>query len=377
MHIIVLENEVTSSRGGQERSLLDVCQGLYNRGHNISLFYIKEGDLLNNYRAFCSNLSKVNTYRIERHNFFDSFKNFVSCNLKTKVTKNTIVYSNQYHDSFFGYTLALFKNIPFVCHLRLPPPPIEKFGLQWRIGMHGAKRLIAVSQQTKLDWVNRGYQANKIDVVYNGINPELFQRSASQLIAKTQWGISENTKVVSYIGRLDKEKGIETLINGFALFFKRYEHAKLLIAGKPLCENDDYKKSLHQLTQDLGIEKNVNFLGHITNTTDLYHISDCTVLPSIHSEPFGRTVIESMACGTPVIASRTGGICEILTGEFQEWLFEPGNPQELADTLNYVVKSKDLNHQLSAKCREHILHNFHVDRMVEGVEKVLLHVLNN
>ncbi|MCC5620264.1 glycosyltransferase family 4 protein [Nostoc sp. CHAB 5715] len=376
MHIIVLENEVTSLRGGQELSLFDVCLGLYKRGHTITLVYVTEGNLLKEYQFFCSDLIKINGFRIERKKIIDSLHKFFIDTRKIKTTKASIVYSNQYHNSFFAYTLAIFNNIPFVCHLRLPPPQIKKLGYQWSIGMHGAKHLIAVSNYTKIDWIKQGFKEDKIDVVYNGINIEKFKPSAHVSITKKEWGISDDVEVISYIGRLDKEKGLETLIRGFSLFLKIHKSAQLLIAGKPLCYTEEYKKSLEHLTSELGIAESVKFIGHLTNPIPLYQISDVTVLTSLHSEPFGRTIIESMACGTPVVASRTGGIPEILTGKFQRMLYEPGNVQNLADTLNFVLKWKNLDPQLSTKCREHILHSFNVDKMVDGIEKIILNSRN-
>lgn len=372
MHIIVLENEVSSLRGGQELSLFDVCLGLYKRGHSITLVYVTEGDLLNEYRLFCSNLIKINGFRIERKKIIDSLHKFFIDIRKIKTIKDSVVYSNQYHNSFFAYTLAVSKNIPFVCHLRLPPPEIKKLGFQWGIGMHGAKHLIAVSSQTKIDWIKQGFKEDRIDVVYNGINIEKFQPSVHIPITKKEWDISDDVEIISYIGRLDKEKGLETLIRGFSLFLKTHKSAKLLIAGKPLCHTEEYRKSLEHLVSELGIVNSVKFLNHLTNPVPLYQISDVTVLTSLHSEPFGRTIIESMACGTPVVASRTGGIPEILTGEFQALLCEPGNVQDLADTLNSVLNWKNLDPQLSTKCRKHILDSFNVDKMVDGIEKNLL-----
>ncbi|MFN6485476.1 MULTISPECIES: glycosyltransferase family 4 protein [unclassified Nostoc] len=376
MHIIVLENEVSSLRGGQELSLFDVCLGLHKRGHTITLLYTKEGNLLQQYRVFCTEIVKVNGFRIERKNIINSLQNFFIDTRKIKTTKDSIVYSNQYHNSFFAYTLALSKNIPFVCHLRLPPPQIKKLGLQWSIGMFGAKHLIAVSNQTKIDWIKQGFKEDKIEVVHNGINTDKFQPSTHVSILKNEWGISDDVEIISYIGRLDKEKGLETLIRSFSLFLKTHKNAKLLIAGKPLRHTEEYKKSLEDLTFELGIADSVKFLSHLTNPIPLYQISDVTVLTSLHSEPFGRAIIESMACGTPAIASRTGGIPEILTGEFQKMLCEPGNVQDLADTLNFVLKWKNLDPQLSVKCQEHILRSFNVDKMVDGVEKVILKFKN-
>ena len=199
MHIIVLENEVTSLRGGQELSLFDVCLGLYKRGHTITLVYVTEGDLLKEYRVFCTELIKIHGFRIERKKIIDSLYKFFIDTRKIRTTKDSVVYSNQYHNSFFAHRLAVSKNIPFVCHLRLPPPQIKKLGLQWGIGMHGAKHLIAVSSQTKIDWIKQGFKEDKIDVVYNGINIEKFYPSAHISITKKEWGISDDVEIISYI----------------------------------------------------------------------------------------------------------------------------------------------------------------------------------
>lgn len=375
MHIIVLENEPSSSRGGQELSLLDVCRGLSQRGHSISLLYVKEGDLLKHYQAFCSQVVKVNGYRIfwRRPSTLLSLFNNI-WNVET--SENSVVYINEHSNSFFGSALALFKNIPLVCHLRLPPPK-EALGVQKIIGLRGVKQFITISNQTKYDWVNNGFKKNMIDVVHNGINLEIFKPSENFSTAREEWNIPKDTKVILYVGRLNKQKGLETLISAFALLLKSGINARLLIAGKPLWNlspemGEEYRESLKQLSIELGIEKHVDFLGHVLNTTSLYQMSDITVLPSLWAEPFGRVIIESMACGTPVVASRVGGIPEILTGEFQSGLFEPGNVQDLSDTLSSVMNWKDKSPYLSEKCRVHVLHKFGLDRMVDGVEKVLL-----
>lgn len=92
-------------------------------------------------------------------------------------------------------------------------------------------------------------------------------------------------------------------------------NSRLLIAGKPVVQGEDYQKSLEQLSTELGIENQVAFLGHVSNATSVYCVSDDTVLPSKWSEPFRLVIVESMACGTAVVASRIGGISEILTGD--------------------------------------------------------------
>jgi glycosyltransferase involved in cell wall biosynthesis len=272
----------------------------------------------------------------------------------------------------------LYKKIPFVCYLHIPPPKIPPSTFaewQWNLGVKGVQQFIAVSNQTKLDWVKSGFSEEKIEVVYNGINLAAYKPSVSLSAIRKEWNIPEDIRVISYVGRLDKEKGLETLIKAFALLLKNGVNARLLIAGKPLLQGEEYKKSLDQLATDLGIEKYISFLGHVANTTSVYQVSDVTVLASRWSEPFGRTIIESMACGTPMVASRTGGIPESLTGEFQNGLFEPENEQDLSDTLSRIMNWRDKDPKLGERCREHILSKFTLEKMVDAVEKVLLKVV--
>lgn len=382
MHVIALENEPSSSRGGQELNLFEICRGLSQRGHKVSLLYVREGNLLEQYRNFCESILKVNSYGFDVSEIIDNLDFFASIPVVWKLPKHedSLVFCNDYYAVFFARILASLKKIPLVCYLQIPPIAFPYgFNIQKRIGLKGVNQFIAVSNQTKLDWVNIGIKEDIIDVVYNGTNAEKFKPTANFSTIRKEWNIPENIRVISYAGRLDKMKGLETLIKAFSLVRKSGNNARLLIAGKPVVhsspeEGEEYKRSLKQLVTDLGVEKYVDFIGHITNTTSLYQVSDVTVLPSLWSEPFGRSIIESMACGTPVVASRIGGIPENLTGEFENGLFEAGNEQDFSETLNRIMNWRDTDPQLGQRCRQHILDKFTLDKLVDGMEKVLLKV---
>jgi glycosyltransferase involved in cell wall biosynthesis len=369
MQIIALEDEPSSSRGGQELNLVEICRGLSQRGHSISLLYVKEGNLLEKYRGFCDRLINVDGYELNRKRMAHLF-NFLLDIQSIPVRKDSVIFSSRYHDAFFGSTLSLYRNIPLVCYLQLPKT--HELSCMHAIGLKGVKQFVAVSNQTKLDWIKGGFEEKKIAVVYNGTDPELFQPTQNFSVTRKEWDIPEDTRVISYIGRLDREKGLETLIKAFALLCKSGFTTRLLIAGKPVSQDEEYQNSLKQLVIDLGIENCVYFLGHVSHTTSVYQVSDVTVLPSIWSEPFGRTIVESMACGTPVVASRIGGIPEILTGEFQNGLFEPENERDLSTTLKQTMYWRENDPQLGKRCREHVLSKFTIDKMVDGIEKVLL-----
>jgi glycosyltransferase involved in cell wall biosynthesis len=394
MDIIVLEQYPSSRRGGQGIVLFEVCRVLAKRGHNISLLYTQEDNLLQQYEEFCTQVIKVNKFIISRpQDIFNFCVDITKIREKFAKTENSIILCNEIPNIPFASVLAASKNIPVIGYLHYTPDPplsviwsenkgLQRFKslfvgflhkLQLNIAIKQVKRFIAVSQQTKLNWVDSSNfdLENIIDVVYNGINLEAYQPTSDLSAMRKEWQIPENIRVISYVGRLDKEKGLETLIKAFALLLDTGVECQLIIAGKPVSQDEDYQKSLEQLSSDLEIENYVKFIGHVSNPCSIYQISDITVLPSRWAEPFGRVIIESMACGTPVVASRIGGIPEILTGEFEKLLFESENELELSKRLINLIHWRDKEPELSNKCRQHIASKFSLGKTVDGIEKVL------
>ena len=101
------------------------------------------------------------------------------------------------------------------------------------------------------------------------------------------------------------------------------------------------------------------------------HAADVVVVPSLWEEPFGRVVIEAMVTGRPVLASRSGGIPEILTGRFAGHLFEKGDATELAALLRGLIGWRDREPGLAVRCAAHVEEHFQLSDRVDGVEALL------
>jgi glycosyltransferase involved in cell wall biosynthesis len=188
--------------------------------------------------------------------------------------------------------------------------------------------------------------------------------------------VPADTRLVVYAGRLHPAKGLETLLDGFAQIAAT-RHATLVIAGPPAVLHDaagarrDYGRELRDRADRLGITAAIRWIPHCADIAALFSAADVSVLPSLWSEPFGRVVIESMACETPAAASSSGGIGEILTGEFAPWLFQRGDPAALAATVSLAAEQRRIDAGIGARARAHVQAHFSVDRMVAGVERVL------
>lgn len=186
-----------------------------------------------------------------------------------------------------------------------------------------------------------------------------------------------NTRVISYIGRLDEQKGLLNLLRAFYIVIQQAQQpVQLLLAGKSVLpqsgsKKTNYKKQLQAMMVDLNLHESVQFLGHLTDPISLYQISDLTVLPSLYPEPFGRSIIESMACGVPVVASNLGGIPEILTGEFSKGLFASGSPDDLADKILAWLNWRSQDLDLGLRCRQHVATHFPLSKTLNSIEEKL------
>lgn len=136
-----------------------------------------------------------------------------------------------------------------------------------------------------------------------------------------------------------------------------------------------YLRSLIQLTDSEGVSDQVEFVGHLANPISLYQASDVNVLPSIWSEPCSLGLFESLACGVPKIASRMGGNPEILAGEFADYLFEPGDAEDLAECLDRVLDWREKDPTLGIRCRQYVSDHFSYEKLIDGIEKNLLELV--
>lgn len=370
MRMLVLENEPSTGRGGQELSLFDVSSRLAARGHEIDLLYTAEGDLLDEYRSFCARVERVGAYSIDRSRPVRATVRFLLDALRSRPVPD-VVYANQYLDSAFARLVAWRLGRPFVCQLRLPPP--DHFCSQYRWGMSGAIQLIAISYQTRLDYAACGFRAERIDVVHNGIDVARWCPTLSRADARRELDIDPHAFLAVYAGRLHPDKGLDTLIDALALL---PETSVVAIAGQQRDRlGRDYEAELRDRADARGVTARCRFIGHTRTVATLYRAADVTVLPSLCAEAFGRVVIESMACGTPVVASRIGGIPEILTGEFEQCLFPPGDATALAAHLLAVREWRAADPALDGRCRRHVETHFDVATTTSQIEAALTNVV--
>lgn len=220
-----------------------------------------------------------------------------------------------------------------------------------------ADRIVATSPQEEEHMRQLVSPLGKIEIVPCGTDIERLG-SVERLTARQQLDIPEEAKVVLYVGRFDQRKGIETLVRAIAASKHRGNcDLRLLIAGGyRLGESDGLEfERIRGIVQELGIEELVTFPGRLTES-DLpiyYAAANVCVVPS-HYEPFGLVAIEAMACRTPVVASKVGGLQFTVIPEITGLLVPPQNDAAFAQAIDRILGDTAWGEELGNMARQRV-----------------------
>jgi D-inositol-3-phosphate glycosyltransferase len=207
--------------------------------------------------------------------------------------------------------------------------------------------VVATSPQEMEDLETLVSRLGKIDVIPCGTDVSTF-RPISKADAKKQLGIGTKEKVVLYVGRFDKRKGIETLIRATGELRAQLEqgeeidpqHLKLLVVGgsDPNEADGAERQRIEEIVTELDLTANTEFVGMVGHDrlALYYTAADVCVIPS-HYEPFGLVAIEAMACGTPVVASAVGGLKFTVISEETGLLVSPHDVSAFAHAIERIL----------------------------------------
>ena len=207
----------------------------------------------------------------------------------------------------------------------------------------GADRIVAanVVERAHLVWYY-GARAERVEVIPCGVDTELFQPMA-RAAAKDLLELGPEPLLI-YVGRLQPIKGLETLLDAM----DRLPDATLLIIGGDQDEPENgHGVRLRERVSSLGLERRVRFLGAQPQRRLrlFYAAADATVMPSYY-ESFGMVALEAMACGSPVVASRVGGLTTTIQDGVTGHLVPEGDPVALAECLARLLADDDARARL-------------------------------
>jgi glycosyltransferase involved in cell wall biosynthesis len=241
------------------------------------------------------------------------------------------------------------------------------FRLLERLLARTSTALVAVSPQVRDDLVALGVaDRERFAVVRLGV--ELGDRVTGgddeALRAETRrvLGVAPDRFVVGWIGRMTGVKRTEDVLVAFRRLRDLGVDATLLMIG----DGPD-RAAVERRAHDLGVMRDTLFLGYQAEVARFYAAVDAVILPSIN-EGTPVTAIEALAVGRPVVATRVGGVPDVVRDGETGFLVPPGSTDELAERLAELARDPELRERLGRAGREHVRTRYAVDRLVDDVD---------
>ena len=299
---------------------------------------------------------------------------------------NTIIHVNYLYHYFIAKTFKqrIKCSVIFTCHLLMHDeikkqepvsdiefPAYELFDL-----------IIAVSHSVKEFLIKKkNIPAEKIKVIYNGLLMIQQGKDDNTLEIRNSLGISKDEKIILFTGRFDTIKGLEFLIPAFRKVVEELNNTRLLIAG-----DGDYAR---MIMLSKGIQGKITFLGHVSHheLINIYRIADIGVVPSL-DESFGYVALEMISAGLPLVATRVGGLPEIvkyadnalvvdmLSDKSNKYGHIPDVPMMASYIVKLLTRTSQNEKSLQPDGNSRIVEVFSAEKMAMTYLKTIINVFN-
>lgn len=283
-----------------------------------------------------------------------------------------LIHAHTVRSALVGSLAARLAGVPMVYHAHSPASrdtthPWRNRVNSWieRASQHGAKRIIAVSEAIAKHLVASGFDPGRIRVVHNGVpSPALAPERASPT---GRW-------TLGVMALFRPRKGIETLLDAMAILRSRNVPVRLRAVGP--FESTGYEAEIAARVRRLGLRGDVSWTGFRRDTNAELLKMDLLALPSLFGEGLPMVVLEAMAAGVPVVATRVEGVPEAIRDGEDGLLVSPGNAAELADAIARLVRGEIGWATIRASALARHAEAFSDHSMAEGVAAVYREVLD-
>ncbi|TYS68423.1 N-acetyl-alpha-D-glucosaminyl L-malate synthase BshA [Sutcliffiella horikoshii] len=229
-----------------------------------------------------------------------------------------------------------------------------------RFGIEGSDVVTAVSESLVQQTYDLLQPKKAIQTVYNFIDERVYSKKDTQDL-KTQYGISDEEKVIIHVSNFRKVKRVQDVVKSFHLIEKQVPSKMLLVGDGPEIS------VVCNLVRELGLKDKVLFLGKQENLEDLYSISDLMLLLS-EKESFGLVLLEAMACGVPSVGTKIGGIPEVIDDGVTGYLSDVGDVEDIAINAVKILDNANLHKEFAENAITRVKEHFSSRRIVEQYE---------
>jgi len=345
--------------GGIEKVIAAIALGLEKRRYAVEIWCLARGGAVAEWVA-----KEGVRVRIFSWQTYHNPLNVIRLAMQLRKSQIDIVHTHGYYAGTFGRLAAITAGISHVfAHVHT-----SDFTLSWRhrliekVLSFFTLKIICISQHVKgFVESQEGIRPEKTALVYNGTG-RFFEDAANDPLVISE-KLTDDDFVIVSVGSLVKNKGHHVLIEAVRILSLEGPAIKVLIAG-----DGPQRSVLQDLVERCGLSSTVMFVGIVKDVRQVLGAADIFVLPTVHREGLSLAVLEAMQHGLPVIASRIGGVPELVDDGATGILVTPNDPHILAQAICTLAHDNKLRCQMGESGRNKIDRLFRVERMVAQIE---------
>lgn len=358
----ILHTEWSDGWGGQEHRVLSEMAGMQARGHFVALAARPRGRIRHQAEAagipvltlpMRGSLDVVSVFRLRRFLREQSFE---------------IVNTHSGVDSWIGSLAAKWAGTPVLLRTRHLNLPLNRSWLNFV--HHLPDRIITCGEAIRTELISRNdFPAEQLVSIPTGVDFENFKPARARIVVREKLGLAEPDFVLLMVGILRTVKGHDIALKAFASILTEIPQARLVLAG-----DGPWQRELERVASGLGVASRVQFLGFRNDVADLMGAADM-LLHTSRSEGVPQSVTQALSAGLPVVATRVGGIPELITDEKNGLLVPPENPEATAAAIRRVFQDRDFARRRAALGRAEVEARFSLKTMVDRTERLCAQLL--
>ena len=370
------------SYGGALKVAFELSRELVRNGHEVTVCTTDVYDSKSRLKKFKNpeTIEGIEVYRFKNLSNWLSRKN-IPCApgmfffLRDNMKKFDIIHLHEYR-SFQAIITSHFANkyrIPYIVQAHGSVLPFfekqilkKMFDFVWgnKI-LKDARKCIAVSHVEREQYRKMKIPDSQIDIIPNGINPNEFKNLPEKGKFRNKYHISPDEKIILYLGRIHKRKGLDFLIDSIFQLSQIRNDIRLILAGP----DDGYLENVKKMIQEKNLSPVVIFSGFLPEKDKYEALTDADVLvyPGIF-EIFGLVPFEAILCGTPVIVTDDCGCGEIIKEAGCGYLVKYGDVNNLTKTLQLALENPDENKSMVERGINYIQNNLAWESIVNKIE---------
>lgn len=261
--------------------------------------------------------------------------------------------------TYLGVVSGSLRRVPLVTSVH-----IASRDHIYRLAARRTNRVVAVSNFVRGMLHGLGVPERYIDVVYNGTDFADFRPQRARSV-RSEFHIPRGRKLIGLVGRVCREKGHMMAVDAMPQVLDEHPSAHLLFVGR---FESEFEPEIRHAVSERRLDERVTFTGNRRDVARLLDAMSFTILPSA-IEACPLAALEAMARARPLVATRVGGLAELVVHE-QTGLLVDGNPEDLADGMSYLTGNDFERERMGANARKLIEEKFTLNQMVERLEAV-------